>query len=148
MKMKPRGPHTRLQVHCRMHPGSAGLFGGTGKPWFFCATCGTGVIEERPASTEHFYGDGYYGGATANGWAAGCRYEDYSLTAEHTLLWARLFVECCGPRAAAFLTLAVRMASYYAAFEAALSVLVSRSTLPLLLAAESALSRLTLPIPG
>jgi SAM-dependent methyltransferase len=56
-----------------------------------------GVIEQRPASTEQFYVDGYYGGAAADCWAAGCHYEDYPLTAEHTLLWARILVEALRP---------------------------------------------------
>ena len=73
------------------------LIRGDGKGVVFCATCGMGVIEERPASTEQFYVDGYYGGAAADDLAVGTHYEDYSFTAEHTLLWARLFVEALRP---------------------------------------------------
>jgi SAM-dependent methyltransferase len=56
-----------------------------------------GAVEERPASTEHFYADGYYGGPASGGWPAGTHYEDYDFTAEHTLLWARLMVEALRP---------------------------------------------------
>ena len=55
------------------------------------------VRERWNPSVEGLIGDGYYGGAAADGWAAGTHYEDYSLTAEHTLLWARLFVEALRP---------------------------------------------------
>jgi SAM-dependent methyltransferase len=79
------------------------LVRGDGQGVVFCATCGMGVIEERPTSTEQFYRDGYYGGAAAEGWAAGTHYEDYSLTAEHTLLWARVFVEALQPNGGSIL---------------------------------------------
>ncbi len=70
---------------------------GDGQGVVFCATCGMGVIEKRPTSTEQFYADGYYGGAAAEGLAPGSHYDDYSFTAEHTLLWARLLVEALRP---------------------------------------------------
>jgi SAM-dependent methyltransferase len=79
------------------------LVRGDGQGVVFCATCGMGVIEERPASTEQFYADGYYGGASTDGWAPGSHYEDYSFTAEHTLLWARLFVEALRPNGGSIL---------------------------------------------
>jgi SAM-dependent methyltransferase len=56
-----------------------------------------GALEERPASTEHFYADGYYGGPASEGWPAGTHYEDYDFTAEHTHLWVRLMMEALRP---------------------------------------------------
>lgn len=60
----------------------------------FCAVCGMGVIEEKPASTDPFYADGYYGAGT--GEQAG--YHDYAFTAAHTQLWVRLMVEALRPQ--------------------------------------------------
>jgi len=62
---------------------------GDGQRVLFCANCGMGMIETPPADTRAFYKDGYYGGAAHE--ALG--YVDYSFTAEHSLLWARLLVQ-------------------------------------------------------
>jgi len=60
----------------------------------FCGTCGMGMVEHPPASTEAFYADGYYGADTGD--QAG--YHDYAFTAEHTQLWVRLMVEALRPK--------------------------------------------------
>ncbi len=74
------------------------LIRGDGEAVVFCKACGMGVLEHTPASTERFYADGYYGGAKAQDAAPGTHYLAYDLTAEHTLLWARLMVEAMRPR--------------------------------------------------
>lgn len=66
---------------------------GDGRRIQFCADCGMGTIEDPPESTEAFYEDGYYGQTAAG--AVG--YEDYAFTAEHGLLWVRLFIEAAKP---------------------------------------------------
>jgi glycosyltransferase involved in cell wall biosynthesis/SAM-dependent methyltransferase len=68
---------------------------GDGQDVLFCEACDMGLVEQQPASTVHFYGDGYYGGLA--GLPAGSHYEDYDFTAEHTLLWVRLMVEALRP---------------------------------------------------
>jgi SAM-dependent methyltransferase len=57
-----------------------------------------GVLERLPTSTERFYADGYYGGEQTGNDTCGTHYANYDLTAEHTLLWARLMVEAMLPR--------------------------------------------------
>jgi SAM-dependent methyltransferase len=66
---------------------------GDGKPVLFCADCGMGVIENPPASTDAFYGDGYYGRKSTEDPG----YIDYAFTAEHGLLWVQLMVQAVAP---------------------------------------------------
>ena len=65
----------------------------------FCADCGMGVVEHRPADTAHFYSDDYYRRAEAS--ALG--YADYEFTAEHALLWTRVLLERLFPAGGAVL---------------------------------------------
>ena len=62
---------------------------GDGRRVVFCADCSMGVIENPPADTCAFYTDNYYG-QTVSGEVG---YQDYTFTAEHGLLWTRLFIE-------------------------------------------------------
>ncbi len=72
---------------------------GDGVRVLFCAGCGMGVIENRPADTAHFYTDDYYHRAedSAHG------YIDYEFTAEHGLLWTRVLIERLLPTGGAVL---------------------------------------------
>ena len=62
---------------------------GDGQKVLFCADCGMGVLANLPSSTSSFYEDGYYGRDTDSDLG----YVDYTFTAEHGLLWAKLVVE-------------------------------------------------------
>lgn len=83
---------------CRNAAWDRRLVRGDGQGVIFCSVCGMGVLENAPASTHHFYADGYYGGTVGHDKAIGPHYDDYNLTAEHTLLWPRLMVEAIRPR--------------------------------------------------
>ena len=72
---------------------------GDGVRVLFCAGCGMGVVEHRPADTAHFYTDDYY--HRAEGSAHG--YIDYEFTAEHGLLWTRVLIERLLPAGGAVL---------------------------------------------
>jgi SAM-dependent methyltransferase len=73
---------------CGSSSSGSSLRRGDGNEVLFCGDCGMGVIGNPPETTELFYGNGYYGGESHTGLG----YSDYSLTAEHTLLWVRLLV--------------------------------------------------------
>ena len=72
---------------------------GDGARVLFCAGCGMGVVEHRPATTAQFYTDDYYHRAedSAHG------YDDYEFTAEHGLLWTKLLIEALAPAGGAVL---------------------------------------------
>ncbi len=52
-----------------------------------CIQCGLGVVAQKPKSTAHYYGDGYYAAGGATG------YDDYGFMAEHGLGWAAALVK-------------------------------------------------------
>ncbi len=52
-----------------------------------CIQCGLGVVAQKPESTAHYYGDGYYAAGGATG------YDDYGFMAEHGLGWAAALVK-------------------------------------------------------
>lgn len=72
------------------HHYKASVFGQRidGRQVLRCANCGFGVIDEIPADTSDYYHMNYYvGGGQKDG------YLDYNFTADHSLLWAKIFVE-------------------------------------------------------
>ena len=72
---------------------------GDGAAVLFCAACGMGVVEQRPADTAAFYTDDYYHRAEDSSHG----YSDYEFTAEHGLLWVKLLIEALCPDGGAVL---------------------------------------------
>ncbi len=95
-------PPSSAGFRCTICGGSAidhGTLRDDGVRVLFCAGCGMGVVEQRPADTAHFYTDDYYHRAedSAHGYA------DYEFTAEHGLLWTRVLIERLLPTGGAVL---------------------------------------------